>query len=834
MDFGLNPEESSTDLLFVVCARCGEERPKSAFTAKRQSAGQTKQCIDCRNQRVSHVSSAFLVYKTLNPHQMKHSRSKVVLQTLRNIALRPSSPGRPATKRTDGDAGLSPPNERSGTQPTSPEKLRQLHTARSLFGEPISQPQVVLGTPIPPTQQSLRNFRTLAPSPTVQPTTNQIAFHKGGKDSQDDASKAEAKARQVAIQRDHRSRRRAGETVSLTPSISQLGVSAVTDEPGGADRLGRPVVQIKVNNVGPDSHMHWRPSDADIQPLAASWLCNGARGTVYDIGWAPGADPIQDSPCVIMMEFDKYNGPVFLTTPDGKKIVPILSVERDFLIGATFCARTQFPLIVCYAITVHKSQSITEDMIVTDLSCQDFQTGLSYVAVSRVETLEGLMLEAPFDRNHLVYGSPPDGMKMKMRDQELRKRQVLTQNPYMSHNTKNCHGNRSLSRIGTIALMTKTQVGLGVLAIPRTFHALGLIPGVFCLVAIGDWVFISASAMLGISVGLNAVSSHALCTWTFVIIAAVSTFLLASIRTLSKIGWIAWVGVVCIMTAIFSVTIAVGVENKTPVAIEGNSTTFRLTNDPPFADAMAAVSSHIFAYAGTPAYFSIIAEMRDPTLYTSALIWSQSIMTAVYVVIGVVIYYYVGSEVASPALASAGPTMKKVGFGFALPGLLVSAMIVTHLPAKYIFLRILRGSEHLHRSSFIHWGTWLGCTGGVTIIAYIIASAIPMFDPLVSLVGASFGVFLCFQPFGCMWLHDNWGCRKRGLRWKGGLAWSIFIIIIGTFLMIGGTYGSIEGLLFATRDGFGAAWGCEDNSITVPSNSTASASSTITNSTTTP
>lgn len=33
--------------------------------------------------------------------------------------------------------------------------------------------------------------------------------------------------------------------------------------------------------------------------------------------------------------------------------------------------------------------------------------------------------------------------------------------------------------------MTKTQVGLGVLAIPKTFHTLGLIPGVFCLIAIG-------------------------------------------------------------------------------------------------------------------------------------------------------------------------------------------------------------------------------------------------------------------------------------------------------------------------------------------------------------
>ncbi|KAM4067453.1 hypothetical protein HRG_001383 [Hirsutella rhossiliensis] len=111
-------------------------------------------------------------------------------------------------------------------------------------------------------------------------------------------------------------------------------------------------------------------------------LCNGAR----------------DPPCVIMMEFNKYTG--------------------------------LFPLIVCYAITVHKSQSITEDMIVTYLSCRDFQTGLSYVAVSRVKTLQGLMLDALFDRNHLTYASPPEGIKMKMRDQQLRKRQVFAQNLY--------------------------------------------------------------------------------------------------------------------------------------------------------------------------------------------------------------------------------------------------------------------------------------------------------------------------------------------------------------------------------------------------------------------
>ncbi|KAH7117531.1 hypothetical protein EDB81DRAFT_245975 [Dactylonectria macrodidyma] len=97
---------------------------------------------------------------------MKYSRSRDATLTLRNLALAE----RRAPKRTDGNAGLSPPNERSGTQPTSPEKLRQLHAARRLFRESLSQPHVVLGTPIPPTQQSTRRFRALAPSPPVQPT----------------------------------------------------------------------------------------------------------------------------------------------------------------------------------------------------------------------------------------------------------------------------------------------------------------------------------------------------------------------------------------------------------------------------------------------------------------------------------------------------------------------------------------------------------------------------------------------------------------------------------------------------------------------------------------
>ncbi|KAJ2975633.1 hypothetical protein NQ176_g5412 [Zarea fungicola] len=137
-----------------------------------------------------------------------------------------------------------------------------------------------------------------------------------------------------------------------------------------------------------------------------------------------------------MMEFDKYTGPACLTTTDGRKIVPILPVDRDFLIGATLCPVRKAPNSPdrldskrSELLGALPSQSITEDMFVTDLSCRDFQTGLSYVAVSRVKTLQGLMLDAPFDFNRLTYTSPPEGIIMKMRDQRLRKRQFLTSNP---------------------------------------------------------------------------------------------------------------------------------------------------------------------------------------------------------------------------------------------------------------------------------------------------------------------------------------------------------------------------------------------------------------------
>lgn len=103
------------------------------------------------------------------------------------------------------------------------------------------------------------------------------------------------------------------------------------------------------------------------------------------------------------------------------------------------------------------------------------------------------------------------------------------------------------------------------------------------------------------------------------------------------------------------------------------------------------------------------------------------------------------------------------------------------------------------------------------MIAYIIASAIPVFDGLVSLIGALLVPLMCFQPYGTMWLYDNWGQRRgASKRWYFMICWSTFVIVIGTFLMVGGTYGSVVGIIdtYKTSGGF-SAFSCADNSNSV-------------------
>lgn len=106
----------------------------------------------------------------------------------------------------------------------------------------------------------------------------------------------------------------------------------------------------------------------------------------------------------------------------------------------------------------------------------------------------------------------------------------------------------------------------------------------------------------------------------------------------------------------------------------------------------------------------------------------------------------------------------------------------------------------------------------IAVVAFIIASSIPVFGSLVSLIGALLGTLLSFQLMGCMWLYDNWkkGKTDRSVRWTLMVCYSVFVVVIGSFLMIVGTYGSVVGIINSyNQSGGSAAFSCADNSDSV-------------------
>lgn len=102
-------------------------------------------------------------------------------------------------------------------------------------------------------------------------------------------------------------------------------------------------------------------------------LCGVVRGFRKDI--ETGAD-------IVVTDF-----------PSIRRIVPIMTaceeIELDKVVVAN---RTQIPLTLAWAITIHKSQGMSLDNVEIDLAGM-FASAQAYVAISRVTGFEGLMLK---------------------------------------------------------------------------------------------------------------------------------------------------------------------------------------------------------------------------------------------------------------------------------------------------------------------------------------------------------------------------------------------------------------------------------------------------------
>lgn len=156
----------------------------------------------------------------------------------------------------------------------------------------------------------------------------------------------------------------------------------------------------------------------------------------------------------------------------------------------------------------------------------------------------------------------------------------------------------------------------------------------------------AGSALLSTSIALNAVSDHATCTVVFVVVAAVIAFLLGSIQTLEKVSTLGYIGLVSIFASVITLTIAVGVNSGRPHLAPEPPLPFdksiQAFGSPTFAQAGNALGTMVFAYGAVPASFNIVAEMRKPTDFTKTTALAQSVITATYLILGVLVYVFCG------------------------------------------------------------------------------------------------------------------------------------------------------------------------------------------------
>lgn len=98
-------------------------------------------------------------------------------------------------------------------------------------------------------------------------------------------------------------------------------------------------------------------------------------------------------PDCVTVEFN--NQKVYVTPHEWKSTIYRFDAAENKIFAEVDGQYIQMPLMLAWAVTIHKSQGKTIDNIFVDLGNRAFASGQTYVALSRCPTLDGIRLERP-------------------------------------------------------------------------------------------------------------------------------------------------------------------------------------------------------------------------------------------------------------------------------------------------------------------------------------------------------------------------------------------------------------------------------------------------------
>lgn len=411
------------------------------------------------------------------------------------------------------------------------------------------------------------------------------------------------------------------------------------------------------------------------------------------------------------------------------------------------------------------------------------------------------------------------------------------------------HGIQKFNRLGWKRLyivLIVEAIALGSLSIPSTFATLGMVAGVICCVGIGliaiytsyivgmvklafpevanyadagrlmghrlrcgrfgyelvngmlglQLIFLTASHCLTGTIAFLNITKSDVCSIVFAVVSAIILLLVAIPPSFTEVAILGYVDFASILIAIGITIIGTGVNSTdAPGGLAAVPWSAWPKDGLTFTEAFIAVTNIVFAYSFAMCQFSFMDEMHTPRDFVKS-IWALGITEIViYTVTGALIYAFVGQDVASPALTSAGTLLSRVAYGVALPVIFISGSINTVVFGRLIHGRIFANSPIRFINTKMGWITWLAVITAATIVAFIIAEVIPFFNDLLSISSSLFISGFTFYFPAMMWFmllrEGSWKEPKNlVLVFVNGL-----IFVIGMVILVGGTYASVDDIV---------------------------------------
>jgi hypothetical protein len=211
---------------------------------------------------------------------------------------------------------------------------------------------------------------------------------------------------------------------------------------------GTPAIHIKAHN---DSKLIEGMHDDVVGVVNDLFLCNGAyvmithnisvelglvngtMGVVFDIIWNTRGN----EPLTVLIALrkktattDGYSGPSFfsdeeaeeLDIPNANAIVAITWRTEEIFESQRTHTRRQFPLMLAWALTIHKAQGLTLKRVIIDAGDDEKNVGLLFVAITRVRHPTALAFDPmpSFERVTSIIANKPALRLRKMHERQLR------------------------------------------------------------------------------------------------------------------------------------------------------------------------------------------------------------------------------------------------------------------------------------------------------------------------------------------------------------------------------------------------------------------------------